>query len=378
MEAENIMELREGTENHDVPKESKKIHPSRTDDDGAEVKEKVKSGQNEGEDEDESENSDGEFGHIMFYKNMSYDDVPEKPKKIVDKDDKARKDNIKIEEELGRISKSERTPAASNVIGFSPRQRGVFMEIEALLEERPILTTAFLKDKLQHLSNEQIRSVIFFCGYRFKTGPWQRAIIRDGYDPRTDRESRFYQTVVLERQPFRIFDVGNKAFLEEAIDKFQKDGDLYRCFPHTRPDPDNVPYMFNGRKVRMENDVWQICDLTDPALSAIAATTELNDTYTWESGWFLNGTWAKLHVIAKDKLLRLQNNQPPLDYKCLLSIPDKYLGSEDDDEGYGLQPGESYTWEQSYLRSRILKLARDSLPKDKPKKTRSTKKQRAT
>ncbi|GAA5883740.1 hypothetical protein JCM1840_002242 [Sporobolomyces johnsonii] len=77
-------------------------------------------------------------------------------------------------------------------------------EVEArmleLLEERPVWTRLALNnqltpEELKYVNNN--KSVWPMIGYTFSDGPFRDLVVRFGYDPRKDREARFYQHIVL-------------------------------------------------------------------------------------------------------------------------------------------------------------------------------------
>ncbi|KUL81365.1 hypothetical protein ZTR_09934 [Talaromyces verruculosus] len=268
---------------------------------------------------------------------------------------KAPSDNTLIEKSLRIIGQKQSTPGTGWALSFVSRDiRDAIGDIQAILKERPIVTTRFIKYQLRHLTNDQIRFAIPYCGYRFDNGPWKRTIIRFGYDPRQNNASRVFQTLTINEDFRPVIDSRDAAFRQKMDKTLQEDGKLDALFPHIVPGPQNVPYMFDGTMFDTNDNVWQICDLSDLILSGIARTAELSDTLSWKNGWFFNGTMAKLSVIMADKLLRLSNNRTLLDYECLASIPDMYLARRLDCTGYGLKAGETYTNEQADLRLGIL------------------------
>lgn len=42
------------------------------------------------------------------------------------------------------------------------------------------------------LNDSVLKKIIHNCAYNFSSGPWSRAWVRLGYDPRKDKTSRMY------------------------------------------------------------------------------------------------------------------------------------------------------------------------------------------
>jgi len=102
-----------------------------------------------------------------------------------------------------------------------------------------------------------------YVGYMFASGPWRDGIVRFGVDPRKDPECRKYQTMMfmLEKEPKdnRSRYVRTKvdpAVAAEAIKKKES-------------------HLFDGQTVSKDGKVWQVCDITDPFMKELLATTNL-------------------------------------------------------------------------------------------------------
>lgn len=265
-------------------------------------------------------------------------------------------ENVAIEKVVRGINRKDPMPHPEQTPSFiSGDILDAIAEIKALLAQRPVATIRFIKHKLQHLSSKQVKVAVLHCGYRFKNGPWQRAIIRFGYDPRCDTKSSIHQTLVfnMDFRPIIEDNPQNRNLLSKTPNE------LKALFPRILPGPENVPYIFDGTKFMTEDNVWQICDLHDSTLRIIADSPALSSSLSWKSGWFRNGTMAKLLIIMDDKLSRVKDNRSPHGYERLLHIPDNYTSPKWDGKGYGLGRGQVYTKEEWELRHRILKMARE-------------------
>lgn len=90
-------------------------------------------------------------------------------------------------------------------------------------------------------------------------------------------------------------------------------------------------HIFDGQTVSDTGSLFQFCDLTDPLLAKILATTDIRITCapTFQ-GWYHVGTWAKVTVILKDKMNTLIAGETPDDamYARIVSWPELWNDAE--------------------------------------------------
>lgn len=230
-------------------------------------------------------------------------------------------------------------------------QEATVHEIQQLLDRRPVVTVRVLLDWISSTCRMDIERALPLCGYMFEDGPWKKALIKFGVDPRAGPEFRHYQTVT--------FEMNFNPIVERGEHDWEKSGEL--AFPQLLKGDDNVPHVFGGRKFVPDDNSWQICDISDVLLHGIVATNDIRSAATLNAGFFWNGTMAKLEVIMRDKLVCIRDGGTPddEDYACLLSFPDKYQPPTGRDYfKYGLEFGQQYTQKQVYLRGRIVGRAR--------------------
>ncbi|KAJ5793418.1 Transcription factor IIIC subunit 5 [Penicillium paradoxum] len=224
-------------------------------------------------------------------------------------------------------------------------------EIKQLLDRRPVVTVRVLLDRMNSTSRMDIERALPLCGYMFEHGPWKKALIKFGVDPRAGSEFRYYQTVT--------FEMDFNPIAERGGTDWEKSGEL--AFPQLLRGDDNISHVFNGRKFVPDDNSWQICDISDVLLRGIVATSDIRSAATVNDGFFWNGTMAKLEVIMRDKLVCMRDGSIPddEDYACLLSFPEKYRPPTGRDYfKYGLEFGQQCTQKQIYLRGRIVSRAR--------------------
>ena len=199
--------------------------------------------------------------------------------------------------------------------------RRLVLAARDLFAKRPIYTRRALfnslpAEDLAIIGQNATKHIPQFVGYVFIGGPWSKAIIRFGVDPRKDRELRIYQTMTFH--------------LDEPVRKYEKHtgrvpkkpGEMMRYMGQQTDS-----HLFDGTKAYMEGKVWQICDLTDPLLTPLTTIDDLREECHLESdGWFNNGTLAKIKVIVRQKLVKFRKGEDVDDsvFNKLLTLPEIY------------------------------------------------------
>ncbi|KAL2814115.1 RNA polymerase III transcription factor IIIC subunit-domain-containing protein [Aspergillus granulosus] len=237
-------------------------------------------------------------------------------------------------------------------ISFTPHSipedalvRGIICRLQELLQIRPVASAQFLWNRLNIRCDEvDFYSALSYCGYIFHDGPWKGALIRFDVDPRLDPVYRKYQTIYLPINYDPII--------------FGADGTLNLLvgFPAHRPAHRHC-HLFDGQTITAGVQSWQLCDVTDDQLSRVISTENFRTAACDTTGYFFNGTWAKLCEIMYDKLICLRDSSPlPIDdYEKLLSIPDEYKHHGKVDRiRYGFKFGEGDTQKNAFLRRAIL------------------------
>lgn len=235
-----------------------------------------------------------------------------------------------------------------------PRLAEIVDEIQQLLDRRPVITVRVLLDWMTPTSHIDVERALPLSGYMFEDGPWKKALIKFGVDPRARPYFRYFQTIT--------FDMSFDPILERGKYDWEKEREF--TFPQLLKADDNVPHVFSGRKFVPDDNSWQICDISDGLLQSIIASSDIRQTITIDDGFFWNGTMAKLEVIMRDKLVCIRDGRTPDDeeYVSLLSFPDNYQRPIGRDYiQYGMEFGQPYTQKQSYLRGQIVARARRSI-----------------
>ncbi|OJI86702.1 hypothetical protein ASPTUDRAFT_39669 [Aspergillus tubingensis CBS 134.48] len=226
-------------------------------------------------------------------------------------------------------------------------------QIHDILERRPIVTIRVIKSQLQLRRESDLGEALPVCGYMFTNGPWKKALIKFGVDPRLRPDFRFYQTISFRMEFDPVVEPGKHDWATKGI----------LAFPQLLQGGDNISYVFNGKKFVADGDTWQVCDITDTLLQRILSTEQLRTRVSPQDGFFCNGTMAKLVIIMQDKIVCIRDGIGCDDdeYKCLLAFPDEYEPLRQRDHiSYGLDFGQRYTRKQAFLRGRLVNRARRS------------------
>ncbi|KAJ5710592.1 Transcription factor IIIC subunit 5 [Penicillium malachiteum] len=181
--------------------------------------------------------------------------------------------------------------------------RVALQQIQQLLHRRPVLTVRVLLDWRSSTSRMDIEKALPLSGYMFKDGPWKKALIKFGVDPRLRTDFRFYQTVT--------FTMNFNPIIKRREHDWDKIAE--RAFPQFLKGEDNVSHVFEGRKFMPHDTSWQICDINNVLLQGIAAKAEIRSVANFHDGFFWNGTMAELEVIMREKLLCIRDGGTPDD-----------------------------------------------------------------
>lgn len=200
--------------------------------------------------------------------------------------------------------------------------RRLIIAARELFTKRPIYTRRALFNNLSRpdllkIGSNATKHIQQYVGYMFDGGPWGLAIIRFGVDPRRDSKYRIYQTTLfqIETEP-----VGRRH--GESENQTRRDMEIARNMGE-RADS----HMFDGKKVYAEGKVWQLCDVTDPLLAQLIATTELRDRcHLWYDGWYYNAWLAKIKAIMRQKIMAIRKGESVDDamFNRLMELPQVY------------------------------------------------------
>ncbi|KAL8872876.1 MAG: hypothetical protein Q9174_001571 [Haloplaca sp. 1 TL-2023] len=175
----------------------------------------------------------------------------------------------------------------------------------AVFVERPVCTRRVVQNKVPYhiwkaVGPNTAKYLWQYVGYIWSSGPWQNCICTLGFDPRQQKEMRFYQTLVFQLGPeLRTLEEDDSRVGKIKMDRgLVAKGQLRQS------------HLFDGRTVSLDGKIWQMCDLTDPLLkSLVDSTTVVEECDLQHDGWFANGALAKIRIIMRTKLEMILNGE---------------------------------------------------------------------
>ena len=150
---------------------------------------------------------------------------------------------------------------------LEPAMQRLVESARRLFDERPIWTRRALHNRvsakdLAVVGANSAKYMYQYLGYIFDSGPWRDAIVKFGVDPRKDPSLRIYQTMM---------------FLLDKDDADKKSQTRKKAPSGSSELTLKNSHIFDGKSVRIDGKVWQVCDITDPLLSSLLATPNIRE-----------------------------------------------------------------------------------------------------
>lgn len=151
---------------------------------------------------------------------------------------------------------------------LSKRQEARIEKLRALFDERPAWLQEALQAKLPTAFEEdQLEQLLPFVAYQWVDGPWQRAYVRFGFDPRKREhaeEAKMLQVLVFRDPYFATLDKKKLKELQDA----------------PKSDPS-----FKGPPSKPQQH-YQLVDIKDDFVSTLCVSAEVVKICCKASGWF--------------------------------------------------------------------------------------------
>lgn len=116
------------------------------------------------------------------------------------------------------------------------------------------------------------KELFALVAYTFADGPWRDTLVRFGYDPRTDQESRLYVVCLPSYQRIHLRGKAPRhpttrgAFKAEYGDVLQGSREPTNALSsETRP----ATHIFDGKNAQLASSTFQLCDITDVTLAPL-------------------------------------------------------------------------------------------------------------
>lgn len=145
---------------------------------------------------------------------------------------------------------------------LEPRLQQLLAAARKLYENRPIYTRRVLINLLGVTNDWDVKCIMPYMCYIFRSGPWKDSYIKYGVDPRIDPECRFYQTITFQ---IPIKDE-SKQWTDGRV-RWQRSEPVQKKNRKT--------HMFDGKSFVPDGKIWQICDIQDSFLRSILGEDSL-------------------------------------------------------------------------------------------------------
>ncbi|WAQ92475.1 hypothetical protein PtA15_16A383 [Puccinia triticina] len=196
-----------------------------------------------------------------------------------------------------------------------PENEALFQKLLSLFEQRPVWSRMAFQHHLTPADLRYIRQhkvVLSLYCYLFSDGPFRELLIKFGYDPRLNPESRFFQRMSLRN-------VDRKEVKDKFTLKLLKK-------PHNRADAADVAtsdnlrdHIFDGLELHQTVGTYQLCDITDPLLvSLINSTKGVLPKCHVRTGWYTSNAIEQIRSILRRKFHALLDEQRVVkDVECV-------------------------------------------------------------
>ncbi|KZS98062.1 hypothetical protein SISNIDRAFT_405697 [Sistotremastrum niveocremeum HHB9708] len=176
---------------------------------------------------------------------------------------------------------------------------------------RPALLNQFAPNEQRALLNA--KQTLPLVSYIFQDGPWRDTNVRLGYDPRTDKETRFYQRVYfrnVNHEKQRTSFIARRSTLHDRM----VDSNAERSDDAL---PSNRSHIFDGRTRTSQTASFQLCDIQDPMLIKMIHSEEaLRDTCNEQDGWYTSHALENLKTVLRHKFFNLLEGNVVSDEEC--------------------------------------------------------------
>lgn len=138
------------------------------------------------------------------------------------------------------------------------------------MEERPVwsrlsISNQFEPEEARALA--QSKELYSLVAYTFSDGPWRDSLVRFGYDPRTDPESRL---CVAAHSFQRIHLRGKTPRVPSTRGVFKAEYGTVQNRSNARSDaPSRSSHIFDGKTPPQSSSTFQLCDITDVRIASL-------------------------------------------------------------------------------------------------------------
>lgn len=188
-------------------------------------------------------------------------------------------------------------PTVSKVNVTSAEDKELVETLKRLFEERPIWCKNMLYVYIPDKDIPRLKYTLPVVAYHFVNGPWRKAWVRLGYDPRTTKESCIYQVI-----DFRVKKGETRGQSHSASGKFKINPRRFRKNVQEEIDKSVLKEELSFKKPPSQRQtMYQIGDID--IISDLASQVE--DQYNKEYGWYNKKIMMMMRQRMKEKLKSL-------------------------------------------------------------------------
>ncbi|KAK9917158.1 hypothetical protein WJX75_001425 [Coccomyxa subellipsoidea] len=154
--------------------------------------------------------------------------------------------------------------------GLYKDRKVVLRDFAMLLAERPIWSSAALKERVTGFTDMEFDIMLPRVAYMFRNGPWRGLWVRRGYDPRSDHTSHKYQAI-----EYRGVERSAAQAAAASAGPSYKEVSSFAALP-------------------VGDCTLQLCDLSDDYIQGAVDKVAQLDSCSIKSGWFSAEVWHEL------------------------------------------------------------------------------------
>jgi len=189
-------------------------------------------------------------------------------------------------------------------------------KLQELFQERPVWTRTAIFNQFAPFEVREIvnsKYLLPLVSYVFQDGPWRDTQIRLGYDPREDRQARFYQRLYFRNTNHPIVRPSVVSKRQEGRTELAQN----RMADASSRDEDKRSHIFDGVTVTKETAAFQLCDIHDEMLKEMIEDEEdLRETCNERDGWYSTHAFERIKTVLRHKFFSLLSGHIPTREEC--------------------------------------------------------------
>lgn len=233
-------------------------------------------------------------------------------------------------------AKKRAVPAqASEVVQSHAGENPLLLhKLHQLVAERPMWSRRALFNQFRGVERRIIQNQRYLVSsvcYTITDGCWRDNLVRLGYDPRMDRQSRFYQRIAFQRQTKskEQSKVRAKQTVDEDGDDDHESESLNQdAQTSTAANIDDRSHIFDGVSTRLTSGNYLLCDVEDEYVRILIEAQGpdvIGKTVDKTSGWYTTGHYTKIRSLLELRINTLRQTGKPASYEACLPLLEGFV-----------------------------------------------------